>query len=408
MAKFLDLIKANQVPSAVMRNASKGALPLPVDEMIESLVYLTQNPVFAQDAKMTLAGWDSGSLIQILASPAAPAEVLGYFWSEQNRRPVLMPALIENLAIAEELLMELAAAAPREILKMVMASPRARSSPAIVEALGINPHLTLEELHELKSPAQPAAAVSAVDVSANEPEQPAAVEADPESEAAHQVWREQHASEIAAEEGTAFELTEEEEDQPTTSAEVSAPAEEEGQSPEDAVPAEAARSNSSDALAAAALAMHRKTPTQDEKKFTLLQRLAKMSVAERVKTAFTGGREERAVLIRDPAKVVQNAVLSSPKLTDPEVETFAAAKNVHDNVLREINRNRRFIKNYAVQRNLVINPKTPIEISLTLVRNLMVYDLKSLQRSRNVSETIRSVAQKLYREKSTSGGKLKS
>lgn len=319
-----------------------------------------------------------------------------------------MPALIENLAIAEELLMELAAAAPREILKMVMASPRARSSPAIVEALGINPHLTLEELHELKSPAQPAAAVSAVDVSANEPEQPAAVEADPESEAAHQVWREQHASEIAAEEGTAFELTEEEEDQPTTSAEVSAPAEEEGQSPEDAVPAEAARSNSSDALAAAALAMHRKTPTQDEKKFTLLQRLAKMSVAERVKTAFTGGREERAVLIRDPAKVVQNAVLSSPKLTDPEVETFAAAKNVHDNVLREINRNRRFIKNYAVQRNLVTNPKTPIEISLTLVRNLMVYDLKSLQRSRNVSETIRSVAQKLYREKSTSGGKLKS
>jgi hypothetical protein len=405
MAKFLDLIKANQVPSAVMRTASKGALPLPVDEMIEALVYLTQNPVFAQDAKMTLAGWDSGSLLQILSSPAAPAEVLGYFWSEQNRRPVLMPALIENLAIAEELLMELASAAPREILKVLMASPRARSSPAILEALSINPHLTLEELHELKSPA---ATNLATEVPANGPEQPAAAEADPETEAAHQAWREQHAGEIAAEEGTAFELTEDEEDQPTSSAEVSASAEEEAQSPEGAAPVEVAKSASSDALAAAALAMHAKTSTQDEKKLTLLQRLAKMSVAERVKTAFTGGREERAVLIRDPAKVVQNAVLSSPKLTDPEVESFAAAKNVHDNVLREINRNRRFIKNYAVQRNLVTNPKTPVEISLTLIRNLMVYDLKSLQRSRNVSETIRSVAQKLYREKSTSGGKLKS
>jgi hypothetical protein len=373
--------------------------------MIESLVYLSQNPVFAQDAKMTLAGWDSGSLIPILSGPTAPAEVLGYFWSEQNRRPVLMPALIENPAITEELLMELASTAPREILKMLLVSSRARSSPAVLEALSINPHLTLEELHELK---HPSAEEALTQVDASEPEQPIA-EADPESEAAHQAWREQHAGEIAAEEGTAFELKEdEEEDQSASSPLVNGSAEEELQ-PQEASQAETASpSATSDALAAAALALHPKTPAQDGKKLTLLQRLARMSVSERVKTAFTGGREERAVLIRDPAKIVQNAVLSSPKLTDPEVEAFAAAKNVHDNVLREINRNRRFIKNYAVQRNLVVNPKTPVEISLTLIRNLMVYDLKALQRSRNVSETIRSVAQKLYREKSTSGGKLKS
>jgi hypothetical protein len=37
----------------------------------------------------------------------------------------------------------------------------------------------------------------------------------------------------------------------------------------------------------------------------------------------------------------------------------------------------------------------------------MVYDLKTLQRSRNVPETIRAVAQKLYREKALSGGKTK-
>lgn len=406
MAKFLDLIKVNQVPAAVMRTAAKGALPLPAGEMIESLVYLTQNPVFAQDAKMTLAGWDSGSLIPLLSGPDAPAEVLGYFWSEQNRRPVLMPSLIENPAIAEELLMELASAAPPEILKMLMASPRARSSPAIVEALSINPHLTLEELHELKHPAASESAAPAA-----EPEQPAEG-SDPESEAAHQSWREQHAGEIAAEEGTAFEFTEEQEpeeqqeESPISSAEANASPEDDLKPPEAAQPATA--STGSEAFAAAALALRAKTPTQDEKKLTLLQRLARMSVAERVKTAFIGGREERSVLIRDPAKIVQNAVLSSPKLTDPEVETFAAAKNVHENVLREINRNRRFIKNYSVQRNLVTNPKTPVEISLTLVRNLMVYDLKALQRSRNVSETIRSVAQKLYREKSTSGGKLKS
>jgi PP-loop superfamily ATP-utilizing enzyme len=138
----------------------------------------------------------------------------------------------------------------------------------------------------------------------------------------------------------------------------------------------------------------------DEKKLSVLQKIARMKAAERVKAAFSGGRDERMILIRDGAKVVQNAVLASPKLTEPEVETFAAAKNVSENVLREIARNRRFMKNYSVVRNLVNNPKCPLDLSLTLIKNLMVHDLKSLRANKSVPETIRQVAFKLYREKS--------
>ncbi|MGH9568178.1 MAG: hypothetical protein ACRD4F_00965 [Candidatus Angelobacter sp.] len=414
MPKFLDLIRSNQVPAAVMRSAAKGALPVSPEEMIEIMVYLTRNPVFAQDAKITLAGWDPISLVEILASPSAPAEVLGYFWAEQNRRPVLMPALIENPAIGEELLMEAAAAAPREILTMLLASPRARNSSAIVESLSTNPSLTPQELSDVKG--------EAVSAQSERPEEPPQ-ESDPEAEAAHQAWQEQHAPEISAEEGKAFELIGEDEQEPSTEppdAAASAVEQLPVESSEEVKPPEAAPQGdaveevpveASQTLAVAALASAGRVdpaPATAQKKLTMLQRLAKMSVAERVKTAFIGNREERAILIRDNARVVQNAVLSSPKLTDPEVEGFASAKNVHENVLREITRNRRFIKNYAVQRNLVSNPKTPLEISLTLVRNLMIYDLKALQRSRNVSETIRSIAQRLYREKATSGGKLKS
>ena len=398
-----------------MRTASKGALPLPAGEMLEVLVYLTQNPIFARDAKMTLAGWDPVSAVECVADPSSPPEVLGYFWTEENRRPVLMPALIENPAIAEELLMELAATASREVLNMLLSSPRARSSPAVVEALSTNVRLTPEELRELngEAPVEPSAET---------------VESDPETEAAHRAWMEEHATEVEAEEGKAFELAvadepgeqeagEQAEEQETNIEVAEKPADNRLEAAPEALaaddpsvaPPEQAQPVSSQSLAVAALAGKGKgaVPGKEEKKFTVLQRIAHMSVAERVKTAFTGGREERSILIRDAAKVVQNAVLSSPKLTEPEVENFASAKNLHDNVLREISRNRRFIKNYAVQRNLVNNPKTPLEISLALVRNLMVYDLKSLQRSRGVSETIRSVAQKLYREKATSGGKLK-
>ena len=129
-----------------------------------------------------------------------------------------------------------------------------------------------------------------------------------------------------------------------------------------------------------------------------------MNVAQRVKQGFLGDKEERSILIRDAARIVQNAVLASPKLSEPEVETFAAAKNVSENVLREIARNRRFIKIYAVVRSLVNNPKCPLDLSLTLVKNLLVMDLKQLQGNKGVPDTLRKVATKLFKEKSAPVG----
>ena len=149
----------------------------------------------------------------------------------------------------------------------------------------------------------------------------------------------------------------------------------------------------------AAAAARRKAVPVDEKKLTALQKIAQMNTAERVKTAFSGGREERTILIRDGAKVVQSAVLASPKLTEPEVELYAGAKSVSENVLREIARSRRYLKNYHVVRNLVNNPKCPLDIALTLVKNLLVYDLKSLRFNKGVPDVIRQVAGQLYREK---------
>jgi hypothetical protein len=143
----------------------------------------------------------------------------------------------------------------------------------------------------------------------------------------------------------------------------------------------------------------------EQKRITVLQKVSRLNVGQRIKLGFIGGREERAILIRDTARLVQNAVLSSPKVTDAEVESFAGSKNLQENVFREIARQRRFIKLYPVVRNLVNNPKCPLDISLTLIKTLMVYDLKSLRHNKNVPDTIRKVAAKLYTEKATRGGK---
>jgi hypothetical protein len=145
----------------------------------------------------------------------------------------------------------------------------------------------------------------------------------------------------------------------------------------------------------------------EKKKLTVLQRVSKLNVGQRIKLGFIGGKEERALLIRDTARLVQNAVLSSPKLTDAEAESFAASKNLQENVFREIARQRRFLKLYPVVRNLANNPRCPLDISLTLVKTLHVYDLKSLRHNKNVPDTIRKVAQKLYLEKASRGGAKK-
>jgi hypothetical protein len=131
------------------------------------------------------------------------------------------------------------------------------------------------------------------------------------------------------------------------------------------------------------------------KRQTLLQRLATMTVAQRVQLAIKGGSEERRTLIRDTNKIVQRAVLESPRLTDQEVEAFASMSSLTDEILRLIAKNRNFRKNYVVVRNLMSNPKTPLDVSLHMLPILNAQDLKRLCMNKNVPETLRTTAQKL-------------
>jgi hypothetical protein len=133
---------------------------------------------------------------------------------------------------------------------------------------------------------------------------------------------------------------------------------------------------------------------------TLIQRLAKMSVAQRVQFAMKGGSEARRTLVRDSNKVVQRAVLQSPRLTDQEVEAFAAMSSLTDEILRLIAGNRVFRKNYSVVRNLINNPKTPLDVSLHMLPMLNAIDLKRLTTNKNVPETLRTTAFKLQRTRS--------
>lgn len=125
------------------------------------------------------------------------------------------------------------------------------------------------------------------------------------------------------------------------------------------------------------------------------ERLSGLSVVERMKIALRGAREERAVLIRDHNRIVAAGVLSNPKLTESEVETFARMPNVSEDVLRTIGNTRAWTKNYGVVLALTRNPKTPLALSLAFVQRLHERDLRVVTRDSNVPEPVRGAARRI-------------
>jgi hypothetical protein len=132
---------------------------------------------------------------------------------------------------------------------------------------------------------------------------------------------------------------------------------------------------------------------EDDEK-SAMQRLSEMSVPQKMSRATKGTREERAILIRDPNKLISVAVLSSPKLTDSEVEAIAKMSSVSEEILRIVSTNRNWMKSYVVVSALARNPKTPLAISMNLLQRLNEKDLKTLSTNRNIPAVLRTTARR--------------
>lgn len=414
MPRMIDVIRSSGASSNVMQTAARGALHVPAQEMIEILVYLaTQTKIFAERARLTLAGWDESSSLAAASDPRTPREVLAYMIAPGNLRPALLPALLENPGVSEERLVELAAAASRYMIETLLKSERVSKSNTILNALGSNPHTNppqsaaiTEKLSVLtpavtkESGAPPAAPeqTNAAEPRAAAPSAEAAAELPDENIAAYMA---EHAVEITAEADKPF--------QPIGGIEELSPVS--THVPEDPGPEEqpAAVASSSPPGAAAAV---RKAPVKkkvflsvEEERGSALQKIAKLDIKGRIQLAMKGSKEERSLLIRDGTKVVALAVLESPKITDSEVEKFANQKNVLEAVLRGISMKRRFVKQYAILRNLTFNPRTPIDVSLGLIKHLLTADLRNLSGNKEVSDTVRKLATRMFRQKLESSGK---
>lgn len=398
MPRMIDLIRASAVPATLVQSAARGALSIPPQETLEILVYLARhNQVFGAQARMTLAGWDEKSALAAAADPNTPQEVLDYLVAPENLRPPLLAALLENPSVRDEALVELALSGSRQIVQAMMSSARVNRTPSIRNALSTNANVNGADSAKLEvEPAQESVSHSAARMSGAQDEHVSA----PDGELApaagtDESWDEEisaffkeHAAEIAAEEGKPFQAIGGVYDELMEATEPAAPSE-----PETEPSASVAPAPSIAAL------ISQKREEAEAKRGSALQKISKLDVKGRIQLAMKGNKEERSILIRDGTKIVALAVLDSPKITDGEVEAFASQKNVLEAVLRGIPLKRRFAKHYPVIRNLVFNPRTPMDLSLSLMKHILVNDLRHLSGNKEVSDTVRKLALKMFKQK---------
>jgi hypothetical protein len=435
MPRSIDLIRASKLPSNMMQFAAKGALSVPPDENIEILVYLAKhNKIFGDLARMTLAGWDEKASLAAASDPKSPREVLDYLVAPENLRPKLLPALLENPSVPESAISKFAISASAEGIAAMLASPRVRALAAVLQTLRSNPYLKAEQLSSVASllnakqsvppPANIASSdaqvqtkiVASATASADEAGPVLIDDAAEVPEETVSAYLTEHATEIAAEKEKPFQpvggivdllgtdyfpVSENKQmSEIDGSAEKAAAASVAASSP-------VAASSAAPASAAAAAASPRPVPAviPAVHRDNAVQKINRLDIKGRIQLALKGNKEERSLLIRDGTKVVALAVLEAPKLSDGEVEKFALQKNVLEAVLRQIPLKRRFMKNYIVVRNLVSNPRTPLDLGLGLMKHLQVQDLKSISANKEVSETVRKLAMKMYKQKLDSAAK---
>jgi hypothetical protein len=139
---------------------------------------------------------------------------------------------------------------------------------------------------------------------------------------------------------------------------------------------------------------------EEKKHLSITQQIMKLSIAKKVEWANKkGNREVRTMLLRDPNKLVQLAVIQSPRMTEGEIGKVAQNRTSPNEVLQYIYNNRRLMKNYMVKVNIISNPKVPVGVAMRFLSGLRMAEVKALTKNKNVSQGLATAAKKLMEKK---------
>lgn len=347
---IIKKIVEGEANDEVLEMAVAKTLPFTDEEYLESLVFVLKHDKFKSRAMDKLKEIPEPTKLTYVEKRKANHRV-AYFvlleavnWKKAN----LVAKIIKNQSLPHEFLLKIAEKGDETMLEMLLDNQiKLIAYPEIMDKMETNPDITryiegrIKEVRDYYLRQEPAEAIEAEDV-IDDVKELAAME----------------------QEGKKEEKTDEEEST--------------GEEDED--------------LDIESLEIEQKT-------LTLLQEINSMNISERIKLALTGSKTHRLILIKDPNKMIANAVVESPKISTDEVLLLARNKSIATDIIGKIARNREWVKNYPVMHELVQNPKTPIQEALGFVKKLYMKDLRMVTRNKNVNPVVRQLALKFLETK---------
>ncbi len=382
-------------PRPAQLAAARGILPLPQSDLLEILVALAQkeDAELAESAQNTLAGQDKTELENIVKSNDTAPQVFAYFAERENLPKEIYESILTNPRTPSGAIVKFARkTADSELLEILSFNQQLLiGSPQIIDAIIANPYRTAEaerRASEIKSEffeKERGAQQIADELRARGKN--AAAEFIEKSEFSENLQSEFSASNLSFKDAILLaehiEVPDSEVDDSWLALEYIEEFYEESEEQREQIVNKI---------------LGELTYEEDEvsaDRISMINRIMRMGMKDRVKLAMKGDREARNILIRDPNRIVSQAVVNNARITEQEIENIAAMRAVPEDVLRQIAINRNWSRNYSVAHNLVRNPRTPMAHVVGILPRLQMKDLNALSKNRNVSDAVRRHAFRL-------------
>lgn len=378
-------------PQPAKLAAARGILPLPQNDLLEVLVALAtgEDKELAENARQTLDSQEVADLKGVFASKEIAPSVLDFFATREGLPNNAYEAILQNPKTPESSIVKFARTSKiGEMLELISFNQQLLiQSPAIIEAIIANPYRTSEaerrasetkrEFFEKERGAQQIAN----ELRAQGKE--AAAEFIEQAEFAENLEELDLSFEDAILLAQHIEVPDSEVDDSWLSLEFIEELYEETEAQREAIVNKILGD------------IQFEEDSVSAERISTINRILKMGMKDRVKLAQKGDREARNILIRDPNRIVAQAVINNPRITENEVEKIASMRSVPEDVLRLISINRNWVRNYQIMHKLAQNPRTPIGQVITILTRLQLRDLAALSKNRNVPDAVRRQALRL-------------
>ncbi len=386
------MIQQGKAPRPAKLMVAQGKLPLAPEDMLFAQVLLTADAdaEIAEAARASLSTLDFNTLQPVVQNPETPEEVLHYLLLHPSLPERFGEQLLLHPALPDESVLEFVKQTKSGYLleAVTINQQRLIRLPALLDAILANPASTFEAIRKAREvkteffEKELGAERIAREQKARAAKFAAVLDLPPMPD---EVFEAEFQSVLAG-----FE------------AEV-------GQTFSDEAPSEAEADADFEAMLAAVkseegIDLRQSADPQTQERLSIYQALARMSVKERIFAALKGGRDVRAILIRDSNRMVSTAVVKNPRISDAEIEAIANIKGINEDVLRIIAMNRAWVSNYAIMHNLVRNARCPLNFSMQFINRLQSRDLVNLTKSKSIPDALRQAANRLVAKRRETGG----